>query len=178
LVGESWGFFLTNSQEHVILYYNLGENMSRIVPPSIWSNKTVLVSGGFDPIHAGHVAMIRDAAQHGDVIVVANSDEWLMRKKGFVFMPFEERRDILKEIKGVIIVAAVDDSDGTVCDALRKIRPDYFANGGDRGKSNTPEQDVCEELGIEMLWGVGGDYKRNSSSDLAKNLVENYPKQK
>ena len=78
--------------------------------------------------------MIRDAAKHGDVIVVANSDEWLMRKKGFVFMPFEERRDILKEIKGVIIVAAVDDSDGTVCDALRKIRPDYFANGGDRGK--------------------------------------------
>ena len=115
--------------------------------------------------------------QHGDVIVVANSDEWLMRKKGFVFMPFEERRDILKEIKGVIIVAAVDDSDGTVCDALRKIRPDFFANGGDRGKENTPEQDVCEELEIRMLWGIGGDYKRNSSSDLAKNLVENYPKE-
>ena len=149
---------------------------TQLVPPSIWSNQTVMVSGGFDPIHAGHIAMIRDAAQHGDVIVVANSDEWLMRKKGFVFMSFEERRDILKEIKGVVIVAAVDDSDGTVCDALRKIRPDYFANGGDRGKNNTPEQDVCEELGIDMLWGVGGDYKRNSSSDLAKNLVENYPK--
>jgi hypothetical protein len=89
----------------------------------------------------------------------------------------KRRRDILKEIKGVIIVAAVDDSDGTVCDALRKIRPDFFANGGDRGKENTPEQDVCEELEIRMLWGVGGDYKRNSSSDLAKNLVENYPKQ-
>ena len=102
------------------------------------NRKTVMVSGGFDPIHAGHVAMIRDAAKHGDVIVVANSDEWLMRKKGFVFMSFEERRDILKEIKGVVIVAAVDDSDGTVCDALRKIRPDYFANGGDRGKENTP----------------------------------------
>ena len=75
-------------------------------------------------------------------------------------------------------VEMFDDSDGTVCDALRKIRPCYFANGGDRGKENTPEQDVCEELGIEMLWGVGGDYKRNSSSDLAKNLVENYPKSK
>ena len=79
---------------------------------------------------------------------------------------------------GVVIVAAVDDSDGTVCDALRKIRPDFFANGGDRGKENTPEQDVCEELEIRMLWGIGGDYKRNSSSDLAKNLVENYPKKK
>lgn len=150
--------------------------MSKLCPPSIWSNRTVMVSGGFDPIHAGHVQMIRDAGEHGDVIVVANSDDWLMRKKGYVFMSFEERRAILKEIKGVIIVAAVDDSDGTVCDALRKIRPDFFANGGDRGKSNTPEQDVCEELGIEMLWGVGGDYKMNSSSDLAKNLVKNYPK--
>jgi len=151
---------------------------TKIRSTSVWSNKTVLVSGGFDPIHAGHVQMIREAAEHGDVIVVANSDDWLMRKKGYVFMSFDERRAILKEIKGVIIVAAVDDSDGTVCDALHKIRPDYFANGGDRGKENTPEQDVCEELGIEMLWGIGGDYKLNSSSDLAKNLVDNYAKKK
>ena len=148
---------------------------TRLVPPSIWVEKTVMVSGGFDPIHAGHVQMIRDAANHGSVIVVANSDEWLMRKKGFVFMPWEERAMILKEIKGVIMVAAVDDSDGTVCNAIRMMRPDYFANGGDRGKSNTPEQDVCEELGISMLWGIGGDYKLNSSSDLAKNLIKNYP---
>ena len=62
--------------------------MNRLVPTSIWTNRTVLVSGGFDPIHAGDVAMIRDAAKHGDVIVVANYYEWLMRKKGFVFMPF------------------------------------------------------------------------------------------
>lgn len=137
--------------------------------------KTVMVSGGFDPIHGGHVQMIRDAAQHGNVIVVANSDEWLMRKKGYVFMTFEERAKILKEMKGVILVSAVDDSDNTVCEAIKLLRPDYFANGGDRGKDNTPEQDVCEQLGIEMLWGVGGDYKFNSSSDLVKNVVENYP---
>ena len=148
---------------------------TRLVPPSEWGNKTVMVSGGFDPIHGGHVQMIRDAARFGDVIVVANSDEWLMRKKGYVFMSFEERAKILKEIKGVILVSAVDDSDGTVCDAIRLLRPDYFANGGDRGKTNTPEQDVCEELEVEMLWGIGGDYKFNSSSDLAKNLVKNYP---
>ena len=137
--------------------------------------RTVMVSGGFDPIHGGHVQMIRDAAQHGNVIVVANSDEWLMRKKGYVFMTFEERAKILKEMKGVILVSAVDDSDNTVCEAIKLLRPDYFANGGDRGKDNTPEQDVCEQLGIEMLWGVGGDYKFNSSSDLVKNVVENYP---
>ena len=148
---------------------------TRLVPPSEWGNKTVMVSGGFDPIHGGHVQMIRDAARFGDVIVVANSDEWLMRKKGYVFMSFEERAKILKEIKGVLLVSAVDDSDGTVCDAIRLLRPDYFANGGDRGKTNTPEQDVCEELEVEMLWGIGGDYKFNSSSDLAKNLVKNYP---
>jgi D-beta-D-heptose 7-phosphate kinase/D-beta-D-heptose 1-phosphate adenosyltransferase len=150
--------------------------MAGLCPPSNWCDKTVLVSGGFDPIHGGHVQMIRDAAAFGNVIVVANSDDWLMRKKGYIFMSFEERAKILKEIKGVIMVSAVDDSDGTVCKALRMLRPDYFANGGDRGKTNTPEQDVCEELGIEMIWGVGGDYKFNSSSDLAKNLIKNYPK--
>lgn len=90
-------------------------------------------------------------------------------------MSFEERSKILKEIKGVILVSAVDDSDNTVCEAIRMLRPDYFANGGDRGKSNTPEQDVCEELGVEMLWGIGGDYKFNSSSDLVKNVIKNYP---
>lgn len=135
--------------------------------------KTVMVSGGFDPIHGGHIQMIRDAAQYGKVIVVANSDEWLMRKKGYVFMSFEERAKILKEIKGVILVSAVDDSDNTVCEAIKLLRPDYFANGGDRGKNNTPEQDVCEQYGVEMLWGIGGDYKFNSSSDLVKNVIEN-----
>jgi len=150
--------------------------INKFCAPSPWAGPTVMVSGGFDPIHAGHVQMIRDAAKHGSVIIVANSDDWLMRKKGYVFMPFEERRLILKEIKGVALVIAVDDSDGTICEALRKIRPDYFANGGDRRRSNTPEQNICEELGISMLWAVGGDYKLNSSSDLAKKLVKNYPK--
>ena len=150
--------------------------MTNLCPPSPWTRKTVMVSGGFDPIHGGHVQMITDAAKYGDVIVVANSDDWLMRKKGYVFMSFEERAMILRQIKGVILVSAVDDSDNTVCNAIRMLRPDSFANGGDRRIANTPEQDVCLELGIELLWGIGGDYKFNSSSDLAKNLVKNYPK--
>ena len=161
---------------HKDMYDKKDKEPTRLVPPSVWTGNTVMVSGGFDPIHGGHVQMITEAAKHGNVIVVANSDEWLMRKKGYVFMSWEERAMILREIKGVILVSAVDDSDGTVCNAIRMIRPDYFANGGDRGKSNTPEQDVCEELGIGMLWGIGGDYKFNSSSDLAKNLIKNYPK--
>ena len=127
-----------------------------------------MVSGGFDPVHAGHIRMIRHAAQYGDVIIIANSDSWLWRKKGFVFMEYERRIEILNAIKGVILVDSVDDSDGTVCDAIRRHKPTYFANGGDRGKSNTPEQSVCEELGVQLLWGVGGEEKLQSSSDLAK----------
>ena len=129
---------------------------------------TIMVSGGFDPVHAGHIRMIRHAAEYGDVIVIANSDDWLWRKKGFIFMEWERRVEILNAIKGVVLVDSVDDSDGTVCEAIRRHKPTYFANGGDRGRTNTPEQSVCEELGVELLWSIGGDEKVDSSSDLAK----------
>jgi cytidyltransferase-like protein len=131
-------------------------------------NKTVMVSGGFDPVHAGHIRMIRDAANHGDVIIIANSDEWLFRKKGFVFMEWERRVEILNAIKGVILVDSVNDDDGTVCEAIKRHRPTYFANGGDRGRANTPEQSVCEEIGVKLLWGIGGEEKLQSSSELTK----------
>jgi D-beta-D-heptose 7-phosphate kinase/D-beta-D-heptose 1-phosphate adenosyltransferase len=131
---------------------------------------TVMVSGGFDPVHAGHIRMIRHAAEYGDVIVIANSDDWLFRKKGFVFMEYERRVEILDAIKGVVLVDSVNDSDDTVCEAIRRLKPTYFANGGDRGRSNTPEQTVCEELGIKLLWGIGGEEKLDSSSELAKKV--------
>ena len=126
---------------------------------------TIAVSGGFDPIHKGHVQMIREASKYGNVIVILNSDDWLVRKKGYKFMSFEERAYIAGSIKGVTIVANVDDSDGTVCKALERFKPDYFANGGDRYDTNTPEMKVCEEAGIKMLWNVGGG-KVQSSSEL------------
>lgn len=135
-------------------------------------NKTVMVSGGFDPVHVGHVRMIREASQWGEVIVVINSDAWLKRKKGYVFMSWEERAEIIGNIKGVRVVTSVDDSDGTVCSALRRHKPDAFANGGDRKKNNTPEMDVCQELGIQMLWGVGGIDKPQSSSWLVNKAME------
>ena len=87
-------------------------------------------------------------------------------------MSWNERAEILYAIKGVAGVYEVDDSDGTVCDALTRLGPDYFANGGDRKIDNTPEMDVCESLGIEMLWGIGGDYKANSSSSVVKNAID------
>lgn len=134
---------------------------------------TVMVSGGFDPIHVGHVRMIREAAQYGDVIVVANSDDWLYRKKGYNFMGFNERKEILMAIKGVIDVVPVDDKDGTVCEALRTHKPTYFANGGDRTSDNTPEKQVCEELDITMLWNVGGQ-KIQSSSVLVETATDGH----
>lgn len=130
--------------------------------------KTIMVSGGFDPVHRGHLRMIASAATYGKVIVVLNSDDWLMRKKGYCFMDFDHREEIMRSIKFVYRVTSVDDSDNSVCEAIRRWKPDYFANGGDRTKKNTPEQDVCEELGIEMLWGVGGEDKAAASSVLVE----------
>ena len=131
-----------------------------------------MVSGGFDPIHVGHVRMILDAAKHGEVIVVANSDDWLMRKKGYVFMSWKERAEIIESIRGVVRVEHVDDADNTVCEAISRCRPDAFANGGDRKGDNTPEVALCNELGIELMWNIGGG-KIQSSSDLVKNSKAN-----
>ena len=129
---------------------------------------TIAISGGFDPIHIGHVRMIQEAATYGNLTVILNSDEWLIRKKGYKFMPFEERKEILYAIKGVTKVVMANDSDGSVCNTLAEIKPNYFANGGDRVKTNTPEVMLCNELNIQMLWNVGGE-KIQSSSELTKN---------
>jgi D-beta-D-heptose 7-phosphate kinase/D-beta-D-heptose 1-phosphate adenosyltransferase len=123
---------------------------------------TVMVSGGFDPVHVGHIRMIREAAQVGGVIVIANSDEWLYRNKGFTFMDFKARHEILDSIKGVVLVDSVNDADDTVCDAIRRHKPTYFANGGDRHHDNTPEVILCKKLGVELLWGIGGYEKIDS----------------
>ena len=134
----------------------------------IGKRRMIAVSGGFDPVHVGHVKMISEAAKIADVMVIVNSDDWLMRKKGYVFMPWEERAHIMGNIKGVTMVTSVDDSDNTVCQALRRHKPDGFANGGDRKQKNTPEMTVCEELCIDMLWGVGGGKIQSSSTLVQK----------
>jgi cytidyltransferase-like protein len=131
--------------------------------------KLIIVSGGFDPIHSGHIAYFRSAKSHGDKLIVAlNSDAWLEKKKGKFFMPFDERKAILESIKFVDeVISFKDDSNGSCINALEKIKnlhPDdeiYFANGGDRDKKNIPEMSVS---GINFIFSVGGDDKKNSSS--------------
>ena len=125
--------------------------------------KRIMVSGGFDPLHVGHVKMIQKASEWGQVIVVINSDDWLIRKKGYVFMPWEEKAEIIGNIKGVSIVSGVNDADGTVCEAIQRLRPDAFANGGDRKEENTPEMEICDNLGIQMFWSIGGGKIQSSS---------------
>lgn len=137
--------------------------------------KYYIISGGFDPIHEGHIAMIADARNGSDgVIVLLNSKEWLCRKKGKNFMETLTRKTILENIQGVIDVIEFDDADNSACDGLRKARKKYkndnliFANGGDRGKDNIPETHCCKDLDIELKFGVGGNNKMNSSSGLLR----------
>ena len=134
------------------------------------SEKIIAVSGGFDPIHVGHLRMMQEAAQHGRLVVIINSDEWLRRKKGYVFMPWQERAEIISAYDFVSEVVMAKDQDRTVVASLDEMRPDIFANGGDRENVNTPEAQFCKENGIEMMWGVGGG-KIQSSSSMVKDVT-------
>ncbi|MDR2776998.1 MAG: adenylyltransferase/cytidyltransferase family protein [Puniceicoccales bacterium] len=134
-----------------------------------------IVSGGFDPLHEGHVSLIKDAGSRGNgVIVLLNSDEWLCRKKGKNFMDFATRKAICETLKNVIDVLEFDDGDNSACDGIRKVREKYpidrliFANGGDRTKENIPEIEVCKEFDVMVEFGVGGENKANSSSSILK----------
>jgi len=130
--------------------------------------KVVLVTGGFDPLHSGHIEYFRAARALGDRLIVGvNSDVWLERKKGRAFMPFAERRAIVGSLKDVDATILFDDADGSARDAIIQVKQGYpdatviFANGGDRTADNIPEMSV---EGVEFVFGVGGDCKANSSS--------------
>ena len=130
--------------------------------------KIVIVTGGFDPIHSGHIAYLNAARQLGDRLFVGvNSDAWLERKKGRAFMPIKERRAIVGNLKPVEATLEFNDDDGSACALLEEVKRQYpyaeivFANGGDRTKENIPEMRV---EGVTFAFGVGGENKANSSS--------------
>lgn len=133
-----------------------------------------IVSGGFDPIHTGHLAMMYSAStlSHGKLIVGLNSDSWLERKKGKFFMPFAERSAIVQSMRYTWDTMAFDDSDDTAKDLLMRVRAKYpsshimFCNGGDRVSGNVPEEEIAASLNIYMHYGVGGFEKQNSSSKI------------
>ena len=134
--------------------------------------KIVLVTGGFDPMHSGHVTYLREARALGSMLIVGlNSDEWLTRKKGRPFMPYTERMDVILGCRYVDGVVSFDDSDGSACDAIHKIMKQYssaeivFANGGDRNKDNIPEMSI-QDPSLSFVFGIGGVNKINSSSWL------------
>ena len=136
----------------------------------------VAVSGGFDPLHIGHVRLFKAAKKLGDrLVVILNNDKWLKLKKGFVFMPQKERAELVKSFPFVDRVVLTDhrgdDTDMSVARTLKKLKPAIFANGGDRGQRNTPEDDVCKELGIERKYGVGHGGKIQSSSWMTRDAA-------
>jgi cytidyltransferase-like protein len=133
----------------------------------------VAVSGAFDPIHVGHIRYIREAAKLGDqLIVILNQDAFLLKKKGFVFWPFNERKEILENIKGVSEVVGAVDEDQTVSKTLEMLKPDIFAKGGDRtGPSNIPEVNTCRNIGCKVVTNVGGG-KVLSENELSQRVKE------
>ncbi len=130
----------------------------------------VTVSGGFDPVHVGHLRMFEEAKNLGDkLVVILNCDAWLVRKKGRAFMNQSERAEIIKGFRCVDDVFVLESGRNDVVEALEKIRPHIFANGGDRkAEKDIPEAEICKKLGIQMIFNVGGG-KVRSSSELLKN---------
>lgn len=147
---------------------------------------TVAISGGFDPIHVGHIEMMQEAKALGDrLVVIINNNNWLKKKKGFVFMDENERKAIVEAIRYVDEVVLTshpeNPDDMSVCAELEKLKPDIFANGGDRDKTDAskkssslnPEQTLCQRLGIKLVFNIGKSGKIQSSSDLVKRVREN-----
>jgi len=150
-----------------------------LIQTEIQAERLVLTSGGFDPMHVGHLRCLVESAKlarqlgiRAKLAVIVNGDGFLLRKKGYAFMPLEERMEIISCVKGVDYVVPWDDGSQTVVGAIEHLRPIVFTKGGDRDAAeNVPEFDVCKANGCNVVFGVGGG-KIQSSSDLVKAMRE------
>ena len=147
--------------------------------------KTVMVSGGFDPIHPGHIRLFKEAKKLGDkLVVVINNDNWIRAKKGHGFMSAEDRAEVIAAFRPVdeVVISKHKNKtkDMSVCEELRIVRPHIFANGGDRNKKDAKNPtsslnkdiELCKKLGINMVFNVGHGGKIRSSSELLKAYVK------
>tara|TARA_B100001113_G_C20809717_1_gene492013 strand:- start:179 stop:649 length:471 start_codon:yes stop_codon:yes gene_type:complete len=154
-----------------MIFYNLDFNFMKNI------QKVSVVSGGFDPVHSGHILYFKSAKKLGDILIVAlNSDDWLIKKKGKYFMPFSERKIILENFSVVDkVIDFKDDKVGSASFALIKIKEMYpnseiiFCNGGDRNQENSTEENI---EGVTYKFGVGGDSKKNSSSWILDEYIK------
>lgn len=139
-----------------------------------FEERIVAVSGGFDPVHIGHVRLFQNAKKLGTtLIVIINGDSWLLRKKGKCFMNQEDRAEIIRSFEYVDDVFIWDSEDDHVSGALEEVRPHIFANGGDRrNEEDIPETEVCKRFNIEMIFNIGGDKLRSSSELLNEYSVK------
>ena len=125
------------------------------------NEKTILVSGAFNPLHFGQLLLLREASKYGKVIVALNSDEWVLKNKGYLLFDFETRKSLLEECQYVHKVIPFDDSEGDVTFALFEVRPTYFGNGGSATSASLPKEElqVCGYLGIEPIFNLGDTVK-------------------
>jgi len=160
----------------VQVFNNMDDLLEALIPHQSWGNLPIYVtSGGFDPLHVGHLRCILGTTDRADkdggyVIVIVNGDGFLQRKKGGAFMPEDERAEIIAGLRGVDAALIWDDGGQTVTGAIEKIKPAYFTKGGDRAApEDIPEWQVCQDVGCKVLFNVGGG-KVQSSSWLLRNL--------
>lgn len=159
------------------IYPEMNDNFLKEIDAYKGPANIVVTSGGFDPLHIGHVRCIQESAKlipNSILVVIVNGDGFLVRKKGKPFMCHAERMEIVAALEGVDYVVGWDDGSQTVTGALQQILPDYFTKGGDRDSSkNVPEFDLCEKIGCKVVFNVGGG-KIQSSSDLIANSNEDH----
>lgn len=150
-------------------------SVSTLAGKDVYVKNIVVTSGGFDPLTIGHTRCILSSATYGELVVIVNGDDFLLRKKGYVFMPLEERMEIIASLQGVSHVVSWDDGTQYVDKALAILRPHYFTKGGDRSTIDSiaePEKRICENINCRIVLGVGGCEKVQSSSALVEQFKQ------